>query len=450
MPPALRLPLRLAAGCAALLAAAGCASVSAAADPPPASLAPDAPDELRELLARYDSEPAGAARDALAARIDRLAHQKYATVSRLYWHTDFAAAQQAARASGKPILHLRMLGRLDEDLSCANSRLFRATLYANREVSAYLRDHFVLHWSSERPVPRVTIDYGDGRKIERTITGNSAHYVLDADGNVLDVLPGVYAPSAFRAELKGGLALAERTRGKTADDRARMIADYHRAEVAAAQAAYPKLIGTPYVPGAAVLLTQEAVETELQIAQRATFSKAAIEISDLAHIAKEMAPDKWPEDQTALWASAGQMLYGIGDLERAPNAGPYTLVRGGRLPPAARAKLPPPPRVLDDQSRALVAQLHDAVPAVRGTKEQTQAMVARLEQHLVADSALNQLRIRPLIAGEIVRHGGRIDFATLNTWVYTYAFRTPKTDPWLGLMPRTDFTGLPGDGVVMH
>jgi hypothetical protein len=87
---------------------------------------------------------------------------------------------------------------------------------------------------------------------------------------------------------------------------------------------------------------------------------------------------------------------------------------------------------------------------VRGTKEQTDAMIARLEQHLVADSALNQLRIRPLIASEIERRGGHVDFATLNAWVYTYAFGTPKTDPWLGLMPRTDFTGLPGDGVVMH
>ena len=59
-----------------------------------------------------------------------------------------------------------MLGRLDEDLSCANSRVFRATLYANQEVSAFLRERFILFWSSERPVPRVTIDYGDGRKLE--------------------------------------------------------------------------------------------------------------------------------------------------------------------------------------------------------------------------------------------------------------------------------------------
>jgi len=91
-----------------------------------------------------------------------------------------------------------MLGNLDEDLSCANSRLFRATLYANQDVSRFLREHFILYWSSERPVPRVTIDYGNGHRLERTTAGNSAHYVLDEAGHVLDVLPGLYAPAAFR------------------------------------------------------------------------------------------------------------------------------------------------------------------------------------------------------------------------------------------------------------
>ena len=153
-------------------------------------------ESLETLFARYEREPDGRTRDLLAGQIDALSHQKYATVSRLYWHVDLASAKAAARQVGRPILHLRMLGRLDEDLSCANSRLFRATLYANQDVSRFLRERFVLYWSSERPVPRLTIDYGDGRRLERTITGNSAHYVLDEGGEVLDVLPGLY-----RAEL---------------------------------------------------------------------------------------------------------------------------------------------------------------------------------------------------------------------------------------------------------
>jgi len=129
------------------------------------------PKKLEALFALYDREPDGPAKEKLAAEIDAIAHQKYATVSRLYWHTDLASALIAAREQGRPILHLRMLGRLDEDLSCANSRLFRTTLYANQDVSAFLRERFILYWSSERPVPRVTIDYGDGIPVSYVAIG---------------------------------------------------------------------------------------------------------------------------------------------------------------------------------------------------------------------------------------------------------------------------------------
>ena len=118
-------------------------------------------------------------------------------MSRLYWYTDLAEAKAAAERTGRPILSLRMLGKLTDEFSCANSRFFRTAFYSNKEISDYLRDNFVLHWQSVRPVPRVTIDFGDGRKLERTLTGNSAHYVLASDGTPLDVLPGLYGPQKF-------------------------------------------------------------------------------------------------------------------------------------------------------------------------------------------------------------------------------------------------------------
>ena len=51
---------------------------------------------------------------------------------------------------------------------------------------------------------------------------------------------------------------------------------------------------------------------------------------------------------------------------------------------------------------------------------------------------------------KIVRLGGRIDFDTLNGWIYAEVFRTPRQNAWLGLLPRDVFTGLPGDGVVIR
>ena len=83
--------------------------------------------------------------------IDSVCKQRDCAWSGLYWYTDFDAAKDAARRENKPILTLRLLGNLDEELSCANSRFFRTTLYSNPDIAAYLRAHFVLHWSSERP-----------------------------------------------------------------------------------------------------------------------------------------------------------------------------------------------------------------------------------------------------------------------------------------------------------
>lgn len=408
-----------------------------------------APKELEALFARYDGQPDGSVKDRLASQIDRVAHQKYATVSRLYWYTDLESAKTAARKYQRPILHLRMLGKLDEDLSCANSRLFRATLYANQEVSRFLRERFVLYWSSERPVPRVTIDYGDGRTLERTTTGNSAHYILDENGNVLDVLPGLYAPTAFRHELEGSLGLAERVRGKSDDERAKLLVDYHEQQAIAARRDWERLAGTPWIRGASQLLTQTRVDSQLAAAQLVTFSKAVVELRDLRFFAKGLAPEAVPEDQIEMWSAAGQVLYDIGDLQ---NATPRQVgvTSPGELT-TERVELPLPPRVLDEASRALVVRLHNDVPReLRATGKQLDAMVARLEQTMVADSALNQLRLRPQIEREIVRRGGHIDFATLNAWIYAEVFHTPKQDAWLGLLPRNAFTGLPGDGVVIR
>src|SRR4051794_12728476 len=155
------------------------------------------------------------------AALDRVCRQRDCYASHLYWHTDLIEATVAARAQHKPILSLRLLGNLDDELSCANSRFFRTTLYADPRISRVLRDKFILHWSSERPVPRVTIDFGDGRKLCSTITGNSAHYLLDATGRPLDVVPGLYAPDAFLWQLNDLLALGK----ESPDDAA--LHEYH-------------------------------------------------------------------------------------------------------------------------------------------------------------------------------------------------------------------------------
>ena len=104
----------------------------------------------------------------LRAEIDAAAHQRDAAWSGLYWYTSLPEALAAAKREGKPVLSLRLLGRLDEELSCANSRFFRTALYANAAISDELRRNWILHWESVRPAPKVTIDFGDGRVLTRT------------------------------------------------------------------------------------------------------------------------------------------------------------------------------------------------------------------------------------------------------------------------------------------
>ncbi len=82
------------------------------------------------------------------AVLDRICRQRDCYASHLYWYTDLAKAEAAARAEAKPILSLRLLGNLDDDLSCANSRFFRTTLYANAKIAHMLHDQFVLPTSA--------------------------------------------------------------------------------------------------------------------------------------------------------------------------------------------------------------------------------------------------------------------------------------------------------------
>ncbi len=126
----------------------------------------------------------------------------------MYWYTDLEEAEAAAKTSGKPILSLQLLGRLDTELSCSNSQFFRVALYPNSEISQELIENFILHWQTVRPLRKVTIDFGDGRKLEITITGNSIHYILDSSGGPIDPIPGLYGLKAFLKQLKQAEVIA--------------------------------------------------------------------------------------------------------------------------------------------------------------------------------------------------------------------------------------------------
>ncbi|HEU0031087.1 MAG TPA: hypothetical protein VFQ53_10680 [Kofleriaceae bacterium] len=425
MPNLLRttLPLGVAAGCAAAMLVPGSAPARSTARPATAdeevqNLRAQGPAGLQILLARYERTPAGPERDELARRIDKVAAQRYATESRLYWYTDLEQAEIAAHATHKPILALRMLGALDDELSCANSRLFRSTLYANANVSKFLREHFVLYWSTERPVPKVTIDMGDGRQIVRTVTGNSAHYVLAEDGSVLDVLPGMYTPQIFEAELGKSLVLAKRVQAVAPAQRTAAVIAFHRDGFAKRHATFKSVAGSLYSP------TSRTLPTLLGRAQRATVSKAVMEMPILAKIGIDAG--SIPRDDFAQWAAVGKYMWKV------------------TLPPDLGEVQPL--AFLDEPSRALVARLHTG--GAKDREADLGLVMGQLEQHMLADSAQNELQLRQQIRQHIV-DSGDLRFTSLNDWVYANVFHTPKQDTWLGLVTPGEFTGLPRDGIVL-
>ncbi len=418
-----------------------------------AALRAEGPAALERLLAAHDAAT-GAERARLAGWVDRVAAQRHATASRLYWYTDLDAAQAAARAAGKPILSLRMLGRLDEDRSCANSRFFRVALYANAALSTWLRDTFVLHWSSERPVPQITIDYGDGRRVESTVTGNSAHYVLDADGHVLDVIPGLVSPRAFRRELEAAVALAasldrraRSARGLTDAERAQAIQAHH---AAAQQAVYDEWQRLGAMP-----ITDLDPTASLMAAQAATVTKAMVEVP----MVKTARLGGSPQDvvlDVATWQQVGIQLLALRGLEATPRpaaAGAPVEVAVPRR--RGEPAILPPPAVLDEASVALLTSLRPtdwARPGHAAEGDALDAVIRGFEAAIAGDTALNLLRLRASIHASFaswLTAERTPTFDQVNAWVYAGLFRTPADDAWLGLATPGVFTGLPGDGVVV-
>jgi len=382
--------------------------------------------EYDRLVATHADEPTLAEmRDA----IDHAAGQRDAYVSRLYWYTDLEQAKAEAQRTKRPILSLRLLGHLDDELSCANSRLFRLVLYANEHVSQFLRDTYVLHWSSERPAPAVTLDFGDGRVVKRTITGNSVHYVLDSHGRVVDALPGLYGPAAFEHGLAASLELARRSATLTDEDSAKAIATYHLHAEWALSASWRKLLRAAY-PG------YESYVDAATLPAPVRFS--------------------WPSPlYSSLPASAvNELTVSKADME-APTLSLFQpeVQVSGSWGDWSKVAAPVPNEHVDERSRALIESKH---PRDWSSKDAAIIEESKLGKRF---SAFETRMTEEALRNEYVFHGAvhvrmskpaKLDFDSINDFVYSRVFMTPKSDAWLGLVPTEAFTGIEGDGLTHH
>ncbi|MDB5324296.1 MAG: hypothetical protein JWN40_5927 [Phycisphaerales bacterium] len=358
--------------------------------------------------------------DRLAAALDGVAAQKDAWAAGLYWYTDLGAAQRAAKESGRPILSLRLLGTLDTEFSCANSRFFRTVLYPDAAVGRALREGFVLHWQSHRPVPKLTIDFGDGRKIERTITGNSVHYVLTPNGRVVDVIPGLYGPAAFLRAVTDASGVAR------AADRAdfnAMLATYHETRLVAGRRAWDNDLRTVGAAGGAQPAAAGAAKPTAMAGTRITASKMAVELRPLL----AMTPDRGTlEERTdeATWAKIAAL--------HAPDA---------RLDASSRAV------ILSKGPDAVAANL--VTVSKKFVEDPTVRMIRNFERSVAEDTVRNEYLFHGQIHEWFVRGQALATLDELNEKVYAQLFLMPRSDPWLGLVPADTYTALPADATAL-
>ncbi len=405
--------------------------------------------------------------------LDAVGQQRDCAASHLYWYTDLGEATAAARQLGKPILSLRLLGRLTDEYSCANSRFFRSTLYSNETVSHYLRSHFVLHWQSERPVPVVTIDFGDGRKLQRTVTGNSVHYVLDADGHPVDALPGLYGPDAFlrasprRSRLpavcrrttltglrhwlpgiannstssaSGGLPIclpsarrAASSRWSSRDtprphcqaSRPCRVAQPGRGLPVANQGALPQSAAAPVPPpgtsAVGIPVAKVAAAPRAVKASVAALPKHAAEAPVLAAALNVSLDSLVSTTGEAEWAAIAQLHAGDARLDQA----------------SVRLIVREHPTAAEAEPRTITKRVVET-PLVR--------MLRNFQQAIALDTVRNEYLLHRQIH-EWFATNSPADLEALNARVYAELFLTPASDPWLGLVPPDTYTALENCGI---
>jgi hypothetical protein len=376
----------------------------------------------------------------LCHALDTVAGQYDSHATRLYWHTSLESARAAATASGRPILSLRLLGRLDEECSCANSRFFRAVLYANADISKVLREQFVLHWQSVRPVPKVTIDFGDGRKLVRTLTGNSIHYVLDAHGQPVDALPGLYGPRAFRERLEAARQAALSVAAPGNAGRVQRLQSYHANAHARILRQWREDLKKSGVVVAEPVRANAVPAGPAQTPARPT-----------ARAAAELAIGKGKVERPLLDAFAAQAA-ALDDprvsqpLERATTEEVWKKIAALH---AEDAKL--------DAASVTLIQEHTpnalrAAGVARGKADveiPLLRMIATFQESIALDTVRNEFLLhRRLHQWFLTGEAAARDVDRLNQRVYAELFLTPDSDPWLGLVSDDVYTGLKDHGIV--
>ncbi|HJU94060.1 MAG TPA: hypothetical protein VJ656_14060 [Pyrinomonadaceae bacterium] len=370
-------------------------------------------DQFRDEIRRHVADPSVASDEQwqrIATALDTVAQQKNSYIAGLYWHTDLEEATKVSAAENKPILSLRLLGKLTDEFSCANSRFFRTVLYSNSNISDYLRENYVLHWESVRPVPKVTIDYGDGRRLERTLTGNSIHYVLDSLARPIEAFPGLYGPQAFQRGLVDAKALYHSLAGKRDIEINVALTRYYQNQGNQISIRWIKdtqQIGGKIPEGFRV--AEDRNGEALLIAPLA-MTKALTEVPILR--ATTMATEE---------------------------LGKVTDEAGWKKIAALHSS----DAILDERSIGLIKRQNPTLSEAEMTR-----LLRKFQEMIALDTVRNEYLLHSKLYTLLMRDSARTHVTTLNEKVYASLFLTPPSDPWLGLFSTDVYTALDNGGLV--
>jgi len=265
-----------------------------------------------------------------------------------------------------------------------------------------LRQRFVLHWESVRPVPRITIDYGDGRFLEGTITGNSIHYILDAQGRLVDALPGLYGPDLFLTRLEEAEKAAQHL-AKFDDLRyLPALAKWHRKALAKRDQDFADMGGLKALLALAPAARNE-VPTALEAA-RLAMSKSQVE----------------------------------SPLVDAISIGGGTAVGENLFDWAMLAERHRTEWTLSSASQRLLRAKHRAASGVADD-----LTLESFERVLGLDTVRNEYLLHTVLHHWLSTRRDIVpDLGVFNNRVYADLFLTPNSDPWLGLRSAETYLAL--------
>jgi hypothetical protein len=257
--------------------------------------------------------------------------------------------------------------------------------------------------------------------------------VLDAQGRVLDAMPGLYGAQAFLNGLQRAEEIARRYSASDAAMREYVLREYHRSRLAALRMEWANDLAEISPPAPALTIPAgnrdqltTASPPSAQAAARVAVSKGGVEVPLLRAVAPKTAANPTPgefqpDDQT--WAKIAAL-----------HAGDVRLDEGSKA--LLRTKSP---SALDAGRLALSKrQVED--PLLRALR--------KLERSIAEDTVRNEYGLHARIHEWFASGLRGEDVEALNSKVYAELFLTPESDPWLGLVPPDTCTALENDGLV--